>query len=140
MPDTVFFTDRDLGKQFPAILAAAGIQVDRHADHFADDAIDEEWIAAVASRGWIAVSHDRRISRRPNERDAVFEAGLGLLLVVGKAPYPELARNFVVTIRRIEAFLDRHQPPFIARVYQPTPAELKKLKPVGRVELWQGGT
>lgn len=30
----VFFTDRDLGEQFPEILAAAGLNVERHADHF----------------------------------------------------------------------------------------------------------
>jgi len=28
----VFFTDRDLGLQFPAILRDAGIHVERHAD------------------------------------------------------------------------------------------------------------
>lgn len=31
----VFFTDRNLGKQFPAILAAAGLTVERHHDLFA---------------------------------------------------------------------------------------------------------
>jgi hypothetical protein len=30
----VFFTDRDLGTQFPAILSAAGLRVEKHADHF----------------------------------------------------------------------------------------------------------
>lgn len=39
----VFFTDRDLGRQFPDILEANGILVERHRDHFADTAADEEW-------------------------------------------------------------------------------------------------
>lgn len=64
-------------------------------------------------------------------------AGLGLLIMVGAAPYPELAENFVRTRARIEAFVRRHSPPFIARVYRPTPSELKKkLRATGRVELW----
>lgn len=67
----VFFTDRDLGKRFPEILSAAGLQVERHADHFAPDASDEEWLALVGSRGWVAVSHDRRIRYKPYELGAV---------------------------------------------------------------------
>ena len=133
----VFFTDRDLGRRFPDVLQEAGIPVERHGDHFADDAADVEWITEVAARTWIALTHDKAISRRPNERDAVLQAGLGLMIVVGSAPYPELAANFVATLPRISAYLARHTPPFIARIYRPTPWELaKKRKPTGRVEHW----
>jgi hypothetical protein len=31
----IFFTDRDLGKQFPAILSSAGLAVERHGALFA---------------------------------------------------------------------------------------------------------
>src|SRR4051794_38090854 len=37
----VYFTDRDLGKQFGAILRSGGLHVERHADHFAHDTADE---------------------------------------------------------------------------------------------------
>jgi len=40
----VFFTDRDLGKQFPDILKDAGVHVERHSEHFADNAKDEDWL------------------------------------------------------------------------------------------------
>ena len=40
----VYFTDRDLGKQFPRILAEAGVAVERHADLFPPDASDEQWL------------------------------------------------------------------------------------------------
>lgn len=62
----VFFTDRDLGLQFPAILRDAGLRVERHADHFAPDCPDDEWLRDVASHGWIAITHDRRIRYKPN--------------------------------------------------------------------------
>ena len=39
----VWFTDRDLGKQFPRILADAGIVVERHGDLFPPDGSDEQW-------------------------------------------------------------------------------------------------
>lgn len=133
----VFFTDRDLGNRFADILIEAGIAVERHREHFADDAKDVDWISEVARRGWVAITHDKAISRRPNERDAVLQAGLGLLIVVGAAPYHELARNFVDTLPRITAYLSRRTRPFIARIYRPTPSDVaRKLRPIGRVEHW----
>jgi len=43
---------------------------------------------------------------------------------VGDAPFPQLAKHFVDTMPRIVAFLKGHAPPFIAKVYRPTPADL----------------
>lgn len=47
----VFFTDRYLGTRFPDILAVAGLNVERHRDHFAPDCSDKEWLEAVGERG-----------------------------------------------------------------------------------------
>lgn len=134
---TGYFTDRDLGKQFGEILKAGGLTVERHGDHFAPDTPDEEWLAEVGKRGWIVLTHDRRIRYKPNERDAVMRHGVGLLLIIGKAPFPDLARAFVATLPRIERFLAGHNPPFIAKVYRPSPAEIAQhSSSPGRVELW----
>jgi hypothetical protein len=51
----VYFTDRDLGKKFPEILRAAGLSVERHADHFRHDTPDEVWLRETGKKGWIAV-------------------------------------------------------------------------------------
>lgn len=66
----------------------------------------------------IAITHDQRIRHKVNERDAVMQHGVALLVVIGKSPHPELARQFVATLPKIEAFLDAHTPPFIAKVYR----------------------
>lgn len=50
----VFFTDRDLGKQFPEILRSAGLTVERHRDHFDHNTEDETWLQAVGQLCWIA--------------------------------------------------------------------------------------
>ena len=136
----VYFTDRDLGKRFGEILKAAGLTVERHADHFADDAADEVWLAEVGKRGWIALTHDRRIRYKPNERDAVMRHGVALLVIVGNAPFAELAHAFVATIPRVEQFLAGHKPPFIAKVYRPSldKAAPSRVEP-GRIELWYLG-
>lgn len=133
----VYFTDRDLGKQFPAILTAAGLAVERHADHFAHDAPDEEWLAVAGARSWIALTHNSHIRYTPNEKAAVIAHGVRLLVIVGHAPYSVLARSFVATRPRIEAFLARHEPPFIAKVYRASPWELEKNPDApGSIQLW----
>lgn len=134
----VYFTDRDLGKRFPEILRAAGLTVERHSDHFAEQTPDDEWLEEVGKRGWIALTHDRRIRYKPNERDAVMRHQVGLLVMVGKAPFPHLARSFVNSRPVIERFLQTRKPPFIAKVYRPSPAEVAQRGGTapGRIELW----
>ena len=133
----VYFTDRDLGKRFPEILKSGGLTVERHADHFAHDTPDETWLEEIGKRGWIALTHDRRIRYKPNELNAVVRHHVALLVIVGKAPFPDLARTFVTNLPVVENFLRRHKPPFIAKVYRPSPAETARRGTApGRVELW----
>jgi len=135
-----YFTDRDLGKQFGEILKAGGLTVERHADHFAPDTPDDVWLAEVGRRGWIALTHDKRIRYKPNERDAVMQHRVGLLVIVGTAPFAELARAFVASLPSIEHFLESRAPPFIAKVYRPSPDQkAQRGDAPGRVELWYPG-
>jgi hypothetical protein len=133
----VFFTDRDLGTRFPEILAAAGLEVRRHRDHFPPDCPDEVWLETVGNEGWIAVSHDTRIRYKPNELAAVVRHRVRLLVVIGKAPFPQLAKHFVATAPRIEEFVAEHAAPWIAKVYRPTASDLAKNPDApGTVSLW----
>jgi PIN like domain len=47
------------------------LAVERHANHFASETPDEEWLETAGRRGWIVLTHDRRIRYKPNERNAV---------------------------------------------------------------------
>lgn len=133
----VYFTDRDLGHQFPKILKAAGLTVERHADHFIHDAPDQEWLATAGAKGWVALTHNSRIRYTPNEKEAVIAYGVRLLVIVGQAPYSVLAQSFVATAPRLEAFVAKHEPPFIAKVYRASPPELEKNPDApGSVQLW----
>lgn len=133
----VYFTDRDLGLQFPKILQDAGLAVERHRDHFAPDATDEQWLAFVGRKGWVALTHNSRIRYTPNEKQAVMSHRVRLLVIIGQAPYPELAKSFVATRTRIEAFLEKHEPPLIAKVYRASPAELARNPAAsGNIALW----
>jgi len=133
----VFFTDRDLGTLFPAILKGAGFTVERHRDHFSPECPDEDWLAAVGRREWVALTHDARIRYKPNELAAVIRHRVRLLILVGKAPFPDLAVSFVATRSRIEAFLEGAPPPVIAKVYRATPVQLaENPAAAGRIERW----
>ncbi len=133
----VYFTDRDLGKQFPRILADAGIAIERHGNLFQPEGSDEQWLEHCGTNGRIAISHNGRIRYVPNELEAVKRFKVPLLILVGQVTTAELAHNFVQTLQRIEAFLDDRSPPFIAKVYRATPAELvRSAKAPGRVEIW----
>ncbi len=52
----VYFTDRDLGKQFPEILRSAGLTVEQHSEHFDPDFPDEDWLAEVSAQGWVVLT------------------------------------------------------------------------------------
>jgi hypothetical protein len=133
----IFFTDRDLGARFPDILSVAGLNVRRHKELFAPDCPDDVWLEAIGKEGWIAVSHDTRIRYKPNELAAVVRHGVRLLIVIGKAPFPELAKHFVATVPRITEFVAQHPAPWIAKVYRPQPAELARNEGAsGNVSLW----
>ena len=78
----VYFTDRDLGKQFPAILSQAGLAVERHADLFPHDGSDEQWLEHCGRNGRVAISHNSRIRYVPNELAAVVRFKVSLIIVV----------------------------------------------------------
>lgn len=139
MDTPTFFTDRDLGRRVPDALRDAGFTVERHDDHFGPLTTDPQWLAEVGRRGWIAFSHNRDIRYRSQERDAAMRAGIPLFFLIGHAPHSELASNLITTFPRVIQFLQEHQPPFIAKIYRPTPIADVGRRP-GRVQMWLSET
>ena len=133
-----FFIDRDLGSIFPKILSDANIRVEKHNDHFKPDGIsDETWLSEVGRNKWFAISRDRRIRYKPNEKLAVIQSNVGLFIVIGKnVSQRELAENFVASYQKIERFIEKHTTPFIAKVYMPSANKSQDGNKAGDVELW----
>ena len=133
----IYFTDRDLGKQFPRILAEAGVAVERHADLFPPDGSDEQWLEHCGRHSRVAITHNSRIRYVPNELAAVVRFRVPLLVVIGKVPTPQLALNFIQTLQRIDEVLDGHPPPVILKVYRGAAANIgQPAGAPGRVEVW----
>jgi predicted nuclease of predicted toxin-antitoxin system len=57
--------DRRLGNKVAAELRAAGPLVAIHADHFAQEAADVDWISEVFKRGRVILTKDKNVRRRP---------------------------------------------------------------------------
>jgi hypothetical protein len=111
--------------------------VERHRDLFEPDGSDEQWLEYCGKNQRIAISHNLRIRYTPNELAAVVRHGVALLIVIGDARLADLASNFVNSMQRIEAFVAKHKPPYIAKVYRASPKDLA-LNPMakGTISLW----
>ena len=56
------------------VLRATGLHVEVHDDHFRQDALDPEWLAAVGEKNWIVVTRDERIRYNVAEKQAMRRA------------------------------------------------------------------
>ncbi len=99
-------------------MRTAGYSVERHDDHFGPTTPDEIWLPFVARKGWIALSHNKKMRRVPFQRDIAMRSGLALFFLIGKG-HDDLMRNLIATLPRIVWFREKHDPPFIANVTRP---------------------
>lgn len=136
MSSPVFFTDRDLGRQFPLILREADLSVEPHDNHFPQVTADVDWLSVVGERGWVVLTHDRRIRYTRAERDILMRAGVRLFVLIGQEPTARLARNFLNTLPRVRSFLERHVDPFIARIYMARGEGALDRGKSGSVKMW----
>lgn len=66
-------------------------------EHFHQDAPDVEWLASVGQRGWLVITHDKKIKTRPAERKAIIDNDVGCFILVYKE---NLSRDEICDIIR----------------------------------------
>ena len=113
-----FFLDQGLGDKVIAhALRQQGLKVALLKEHFATDALDEEWLPEVGRRGWLILTKDDRIRRRPVERQALMQGNArAFILPSGNMSGEEMASAIVNALPRIQKFVTKNPPPFIARI------------------------
>lgn len=114
--DLVFFTDRDLGHQFPERLREFGVRVEQHDDHFGPQTPDAEWIGEIGRRGWVAVTRDARIRYSPLALGTLMESGARLFVMVGKLTTTEAVELFLRSLGLVERLVRKENQPFIAKI------------------------
>ena|ERR1700719_1536933 len=119
LPEPVFFTDRDLGLSVPAALRIGGQRIEAYADHFASDHVaDGEWLRLVGERGWVALTHNKRIRWERDELSDLMTHRVRAFFIIGKGPHPALAAAVLRNINKVKRLIRDQPAPFAARIYQ----------------------
>jgi hypothetical protein len=93
-------------------LNQAGIQFVAHHEIFAPACPDEEWMKVAGQKGWIVLTRDQAIRRKPNELKAFREAKLIMFaLASGNASAEDTARLVVALYPRILRKARSSKPP-----------------------------
>jgi hypothetical protein len=111
-----FFVDRSLGaKHVVDALRLAGLDVIGHAERFAHDADDLEWLQVAGESGWVVLTKDANIRRNEIERRALIDAGVAaFMLARADLAGATMAQLWVKSIPKLLRALEEHTPPFIA--------------------------
>lgn len=83
-------------------LRAADIPFIAHDDKFAKNCADVDWLPVVGREGWIVITRDKNIRRKPNELQAFKDAkAIAFALASGNASAEDTARLVVGLYPRI---------------------------------------
>lgn len=116
-PPLTFFVDECLGRHDVAdALVAVGAVVELHHRHFAPGTPDADWLPDVGVRGWIVLTKDRHIRRRPLELGAILASGArAFVLTAADLSGQEQAAIIVGALPRVLR-LCRQPGPFVATI------------------------
>ena len=126
----VFLDENHCGNlHLHAALRANNVRFESYLDHFARGVPDTEWLPEVGKRSWCLLTTDKRIRRRPLEREAVFEhtirmfyfanndvGGAAMGLTLGKA------------LPKMRLLFEHQEPPFVASINKAGDVTLRDLR------------
>lgn len=125
-----FFLDRALGRHVVAgALRDAGMTVHTMGDVYGDReqfVADPEWLTNAGREGWVVLTKDKRIRKRPSEIEAIGSHHVrAFVLARGNLTGSGQAACFIENVERIEQACS--QPgPFVYAVYT---RQIRKLWP-----------
>ena len=98
------------------MLIDAGVSAIIHDAVFASDTPDEEWLTRAGREGWIVLTKDKWIRKRPIERQALVAAGVrAFVFTGGNMSGVEMAESIVAALPRMLQVMTTTPAPFIAR-------------------------
>ena len=117
-PEPTLFLDRNLGKYIIAMrLRDAGMTVEVHDDHLPMDAPDEDWIALVGRKGWVAVTKDKNVRYRTAELAAIRKHSACVIVIrMRNATGSDIADVLLKGRRRIARFGSKTPAPYVAGI------------------------
>ena len=117
--EPTLFLDRNLGRHIIADrLRSEGMKVEVHDDHLPLDAPDEDWVALVGRKRWVAVTKDKNVRYRAAELDAIRRHSARVMVIRMKnATGSDIAELLVKGRRRIARFSTKASASFVAGIY-----------------------
>ena len=116
-----YYLDANLdGPELLGRLRDSGMRCERHRDHFAQNAKDEAWIPEIAAKGWIIVTRDVAIQRRPAERSAWISTGAVVIMVRGNRLSAEEIARMLLTAHaggRLDDFISKRVTPMVIHLH-----------------------
>lgn len=98
-------------------LETLGLNYIAHHQCFAPDAPDEEWLAAAGREGWVVLTRDKHIRRRPTELEAFREHKvIVFVLAAGNASAAETADLISRQYGKIQKLATQAKPPVMYSV------------------------
>ena len=92
---------------------------------FGTGTLDADWLPKVGARGWVLITKDKNIRKRPIELRALRGAGVrAFVLTAGNLTGEDQARILREALPRMLRILRKSDPPFIARVTAESSVEL----------------
>ena len=78
----MIFIDRSIPRSVADELRRASDEPVIYLDErFPPDTPDRAWLAEAGREGWLVISRDKRIRRRPGEREAILANGVGCFIL-----------------------------------------------------------
>ncbi len=125
LEDITFFIDRNAGISIDE-LKNMGLNVERHDDHFPQNATDIEWLPKCGENNWVIISGDKNIKRNSIEKNALLNSGVAAFFFTsGEITKEKQVEIISKGLKRIANLLASQKKPFIAR-----------LDKEGKVEIW----
>jgi hypothetical protein len=111
----VYFVDECLGRHVVPDALRQALQEGERVEVLPQGTADVDWIPLAHRGGWVCLTKDRALRRRPNELSALLSAELAVF-VVGEARGEAQAARIVLALATIRRALRSRDVPLIARV------------------------
>jgi hypothetical protein len=108
-----FFFDNTFPPQIAEILKILGVDARHLQDNFPANTDDVDWLPAIGAKGWVVVTGDRGISKKPAERKVLEEANvIAVFMAKGFTTKPifDLVSLFIRWWPEIERAIGRVKP------------------------------
>jgi len=106
-PPPEFFVDRSLGNRIvPEAIRALGFRVWAMSDIYPNETdegvADVDWIERAGRENWVVLTKDERITRRPDEVEALEASGVRVFAIGNQhLTGPQMAGYYTANIHRI---------------------------------------